>query len=101
MYEVKKQGRNHYLFYQKEMQVHTTRRMRIEDGLRKAFELDEMELHYQPKVNIQTGHIVGVEALIRWTHAEMGVISPGEFIPIAEEAGVIDEMGIKKSMLSK
>ncbi|MGG0462735.1 bifunctional diguanylate cyclase/phosphodiesterase [Priestia aryabhattai] len=89
MYEVKKQGRNHYLFYQKQMQVHTTRRMRIEDGLRKAFELGEMELHYQPKVNIQSGHIVGVEALIRWTHAEMGVISPAEFIPIAEETGVI------------
>lgn len=71
------------------MQVHTTRRMRIEDGLRKAFELGEMELHYQPKVNIQSGHIVGVEALIRWTHAEMGVISPAEFIPIAEETGVI------------
>ena len=69
------------------------RRIQIEGELRQAIEAPELELHYQPIINLQTGMLGGYEALMRWTHPERGFISPGEFIPLAEETGMIIEMG--------
>ncbi|WP_078409085.1 bifunctional diguanylate cyclase/phosphodiesterase [Priestia abyssalis] len=89
MYETKKAGRNGIIFYNESMQAHTTRRMLLEDGLRKAIANGEFELHYQPKIVLATGDITGMEALIRWHHPELGMVSPGEFIPIAEETELI------------
>lgn len=89
MYETKKAGRNGITFYKESMQAHTTRRMLLEDGLRKAIANGEFELHYQPKIALATGDIAGMEALIRWHHPELGMVSPGEFIPIAEETELI------------
>ncbi|MED3726750.1 EAL domain-containing protein [Priestia filamentosa] len=92
MNEVKKLGRNGWKCYEPLMKTYVNRRMEIEDGLRQALKRNEFALHYQPKVNIIKGEIVGVEALIRWNHPEMGFLSPGEFIPIAEESGLIVPM---------
>ncbi|WP_410911647.1 putative bifunctional diguanylate cyclase/phosphodiesterase [Priestia filamentosa] len=92
MNEVKKLGRNGWKCYEPLMKTYVNRRMEIEDGLRQALKKNEFALHYQPKVNIIKGKIVGVEALIRWNHPEIGFLSPGEFIPIAEESGLIVPM---------
>ncbi|MCY8230665.1 EAL domain-containing protein [Priestia endophytica] len=92
MNEVKKLGRNGWKCYEPLMKTYVNRRMEIEDGLRQALKRNEFVLHYQPKVNIIKGEIVGVEALIRWNHPETGFLSPGEFIPIAEESGLIVPM---------
>ena len=69
------------------------RRLMIENGLRKALKLDQFTLHYQPKVNLCTGECIGAEALLRWKHGDMGMISPAEFIPIAEESGLMEPIG--------
>jgi diguanylate cyclase (GGDEF)-like protein/PAS domain S-box-containing protein len=89
MYETKKAGRNGITFYNESMQANTTRRMLLEDGLRKAIIDGEFQLHYQPKIMLATGDIAGMEALLRWHHPDLGMISPGEFIPIAEETELI------------
>ncbi|KAA9029917.1 EAL domain-containing protein [Niallia endozanthoxylica] len=93
MYQVKRSGRNHYKFYSFSQKEHTYERLELEIDLRKALEQKEFQLYYQPKLHLTSGKMTGVEALIRWKHPEKGFISPGEFIPIAEEIGLIIPMG--------
>lgn len=82
-------GSNFELFYEELQPLNESRRIILENGLRKAIENDELMLYYQPQASLKTGQLTGVEALLRWHHSELGYISPGEFIPIAEETGLI------------
>ena len=93
MYHAKANGRNGYQFYDQSMNAAAMRRLNIEARLRRALEHDELELHYQPRIELATGRITGFEALARWTDAELGVVPPGDFIPIAEQTGLIDPLG--------
>ena len=88
-----KDGRNQICFFQAEMNQHAQRNMYLESGLFRAAENFKFELHYQPKVNLRTGKICGIEALLRWEHPEQGVIEPVDFIPMLEENGLIVPVG--------
>lgn len=94
MYRAKSTGRNNYQFYSSEMNTHTVERLAMEARLRRAIERREIIVHYQPKINARTGQIVGAEALVRWQHPEHGILLPGQFIGLAEEAGLIDQIGM-------
>ncbi len=94
MYNAKEVGRGTYKFFSPQMNEKTNRRLSLEKDLRKALEQNEFVLYYQPKIGIASGLIVGMEALIRWCHPEKGMISPGDFIPLAEETGLIIPMGL-------
>ncbi|MEN8106725.1 MAG: EAL domain-containing protein [Pseudomonadota bacterium] len=89
MYSAKKLGRNNYQYYSRKMNDAAVRKLEIESRLRRAVENGELELHYQPQMNLDSGRITGVESLLRWTDAEMGKVSPEVFVPIAEEYGLI------------
>jgi diguanylate cyclase (GGDEF)-like protein/PAS domain S-box-containing protein len=93
MYHAKECGRDNYQFFKPEMNAHTIERQSLEGSLRHAIERRELLLHYQPKINLLTGAIIGVEALIRWHHPERGLVAPGQFIAIAEECGLIVPIG--------
>jgi diguanylate cyclase (GGDEF)-like protein len=93
MYQAKENGRQSYQFFKSAMNVRAVERQSLEEGLRRALERQEFMLHYQPKINLKTGEITGAEALIRWTHPLRGSVSPGEFIPVAEDSGLIVPIG--------
>ena len=89
MYRAKEQGRNRYHLYTEALNAAVVERMTLENNLRKALERDEFLLYYQPRVDMATGKTVGAEALVRWQHKELGLVSPDQFIPLAEETGLI------------
>lgn len=93
MYRVKQASRNNFRFFTQEMQAHSARTLQLVNALRHALSRHEFELHFQPQIALQDGHMVGAEALLRWHHPELGMISPVEFIPIAEDSGQILEIG--------
>ncbi len=94
MYRAKAQGRNSFCFYSAELNSHTLEKLTLEAGLRHGLERNEFRVHYQPKIDIATGAMTGVEALIRWQHPERGLLMPGIFIQIAEETGLILPIGL-------
>ena len=93
MYRAKQEGRNGFSFFTHEMQANSIRRLQLENALRRALERDQLTLHYQPQVSLQDGSVIGVEALLRWNHPEWGLVSPAEFIPVAESSGQILAIG--------
>lgn len=93
MFRAKDMGRDHYSFFSADMQAQSSRVLRIENALRSAVVLNQLALHYQPQIRLSDRKLVGVEALLRWQHPELGAISPGEFIPVAESSGQILGIG--------
>jgi len=93
MYYAKENGRNHYKFFEQEMNARAVQRHSIEASLRRALEREEFVLYYQPKINLHSGAIVGVEALIRWQHPDRGLLLPAQFVSIAEDCGLILPIG--------
>ncbi|TCI29801.1 bifunctional diguanylate cyclase/phosphodiesterase [Exiguobacterium sp. SL-10] len=93
MYRAKADGKNGYQFFTDELNESVSRRSNLSIALRKGIGRGEFSVHYQPQIHLESGEIIGVEALVRWNHPELGIISPGEFIPIAEETGTIHRLG--------
>ena len=93
MYAAKAEGRACYRFYNEHMNAKAVEHLKLEEELRDAVASDQLELHYQPQVDSVNGHVVSMEALVRWRHPERGMVSPGEFIPVAERTGQIIELG--------
>jgi len=93
MYQAKSAGRNSVRFYSGTMSLRSLERLELENGLRYAIQRNELDLHYQPKIDLETGEFIGVEALLRWQHPERGNIPPSNFIPLAEECGLISTLG--------
>ena len=93
MYHAKEHGRNNHQFFKSEMNARSVERQFLEQQMRLALRQREFVLYYQPRVNLDTGAITGVEALLRWSHPERGAIAPGDFIPVAEDSGLILQIG--------
>ncbi|MCH8621402.1 bifunctional diguanylate cyclase/phosphodiesterase [Undibacterium sp. TS12] len=93
MYHVKERGRSDFRFYQRQMNIGLLSRMKLDHAMRQALEHGLFRLHYQPQTDIASGQLLGVEALIRWTDKDLGEVSPAQFIPVAEESGVIVPIG--------
>lgn len=93
MYQAKEKGRNNFQFYTAEMNQQVNERLKMENGLRRALERKELELYYQPRIDVRTGAAVGCEALLRWNHPERGLLLPERFIALAEETGLIVPIG--------
>jgi diguanylate cyclase (GGDEF)-like protein/PAS domain S-box-containing protein len=93
MYHAKESGRNNFQFFKPEMNLRAVERQSLEVSLRRALKREEFLLHYQPKVNLQTGEITGIEALIRWQQPDRGLVPPAQFVPVAEDCGLILQIG--------
>jgi diguanylate cyclase (GGDEF)-like protein/PAS domain S-box-containing protein len=93
MYKVKQENRNGYRFYTATMQTQSARNLLLVNALRQSIQLNQLEVYYQPQINVADNRIVGVEALLRWHHPELGMVSPSEFIPLAEASGLILNIG--------
>ncbi|HEY9452581.1 MAG TPA: EAL domain-containing protein [Bradyrhizobium sp.] len=93
MYLAKEDGKNGFRFFSREIRTQSIERLKLESALRRALERDQFTLHYQPKIDMASGQITGVEALLRWNHPEFGSVSPAQFIPLAEETGTIVPIG--------
>jgi diguanylate cyclase (GGDEF)-like protein len=93
MYLAKEDGKNGFRFFSREIKTQSIERLKLESALRRALERDQFTLHYQPKIDMASGQITGVEALLRWNHPELGSVSPAQFIPLAEETGTIVPIG--------
>jgi diguanylate cyclase (GGDEF)-like protein len=93
MYAAKEQGRNNYQFFSRKINASALRRLSLESHLRDAIARNQLALYYQPRLDLRTGNVCAVEGLLRWTHPELGTVSPREFIPLAEESGLIVAIG--------
>jgi len=93
MYRAKHEGRHGYRFFTAEMQIRSARHLKLVNALRQAIEREQLQINYQPQVSVRDGRIVGAEALLNWTHPVLGSVSPAEFIPSAEESGLILPIG--------
>jgi len=93
LYRAKEEGKNNYQFYTRDMNTRAFEFLLLEAGLRKALSHNELEVFYQPQMNLKDNSLIGMEALLRWNHPEKGMVSPGDFIPLAEETGLIESIG--------